>query len=401
MKIAIFTDSFFPQINGVVTSIIDLSRGMADLGHKIFIVAPEYYSEEEFEYKDIEVLRIPAVDASFYEGFKWSSIMHKPTYLRLKEADIDIIHFMTPITVSVFGILVGKMLKKPIIGTYHTFISELTYIRQFWPKAGSFHQKISWHYTKAFYNRTHLITTPSEFTTKELIDNGCTIPAETVSNGIRLDNFDNSNAAAKKMELNPDGKIILYVGRVSYEKNIMNLLESFSIYAKRNKKDKLVIVGGGPIVEDCKKLVGERGLQDRVIFTGMIKNEELRKSGIFGAADLFVTASTTENQPITVLEAMANSLPAVGTNGMGMPYIIRDNETGLIVDREDISGFADAIERLFTDDELYARLSYNARKMAESHEIGLIISEWEERYRKVMSLPVYRLPRVIKKIGNL
>ncbi|MBN2617988.1 MAG: glycosyltransferase [Spirochaetales bacterium] len=403
MKIAIFTDSFHPQINGVVTSIIDLSKGMTDKGHKVYIIAPEYKEGiEEFSYKDIEVLRVPAIDASFYEGFKWSTIMHKPSFKKLKKANIDIVHFMTPVTISIFGILVGKMLKKPIIGTYHTFISELTYLRQLWPHAGTFAQKFSWQYTNAFYNRAHLITIPTENAKKELIKNRCKVDIEVVSNGIRLDSFDNSKAKEIKAKYNPDGHIVLYVGRIAPEKNMPVLLDAYNRVCKVDSTTKFLVVGGGPTLDLCKTIAKGYGIEDRVIFTGSIKSDELKKSGIFGACRMFVTASTTETQSITVLEAEANAIPCIGPDSKGIPNVIEHNVNGFVVEPDSAEELAQGILKLLKDDELHSTFSKNALESTKAHDLNKIIDEWETRYMRVSQIEVTRLPRIkpiIKRIN--
>ena len=397
MKIAIFTDSFFPQINGIVTSVADLAKGMCDRGHKIYIVAPNYHDiKHEFSYKDIEVLRLPAIDASFYEGFRWSAIMHKPTFRKLKKANIDLVHFMTPITVSVFGILVGKMLKKPIIGTYHTFVSELSYLKQFFPHAGSGTQRFAWSYTNAFYNRSHLITTPTENARLELINNRCKVPVEAVSNGIKLDSFDNSNSKAIKEKYNPDGDIILFVGRVAPEKNMPVLLKAFKDLTLTDNTTKLLLVGGGPSLDECKEYAKTEGLEDRIIFTGLIQTDELKKSGIFGACKLFVTASTTETQSITVLEAEANGLPCIGPNAKGIPNVIDHNVNGFLVSPNNSQEIADAIKLLLSDSDLYKKFSANAILSAEKQDFNKILDGWEDRYLRVSKEKVKRLPRIQK-----
>lgn len=386
MKIAIFTDTFYPQVNGVVTSIVDLAKGMADKGHKVFIISPEENIVfEEFEYKNIEVLRLPAIDASFYDGFKWSAIMHKPTFRKLRKENIDIVHFMTPITVSFFGILVGKLLRKPMIGTYHTFVSELTYIRQFFPRAGTGTQKIAWHYTNAFYNRAHLITTPTENARLELLKNRVRVEVEAVSNGIKLDCFDNSKASEIKEKYNPDGEIILYVGRIAPEKNMECLLSAFVSLCKTDNSTKMLVIGDGPSLNDCRDYVNKKGLSERVLFLGLIPNGELKTSGIFGACRMFVTASTTETQSITILESQANGIPAIGPNAKGIPNVINHNENGFLVEPNNYEQITEYMKILLTDDDLHAKFSKKSIESARLQDINKILDDWEKRYERVIS----------------
>lgn len=385
MKIAIFTDSFLPQINGVVTSVVDLAKGMADKGHKLYIVAPEYSDlKEEFQYKDIEILRVPAVDAAFYSGFKWSAVFHKNTYNKLKAANIDLVHFMTPLTISLFGILTAKWLKKPLIGTYHTFISELTYLRQLFPFAGERMQKITWKYTNSFYNRANLITTPTKNAKQELLNNKCKVEVEAVSNGIKLDSFDNSKSDEIKKKYNPDGELILYVGRVAPEKNMICLLTAFRELCKKDSTTKLLVIGGGPSLDECKLFAKNEGLEERIIFLGLIPTEELKTSGIFGACRLFATASTTETQSITVLEAEANGIPCIGPDAKGIPNVIDNNVNGFIVKPNSVSEITDAMEKLLTDNELHKRFSKACLESVKPHDFNHILDEWETRYINVI-----------------
>ena len=386
MTITIFTDSFYPQINGVVTSITDIAIGMANKGHEVIIVAPAYKEDiPEFNYKNITVYRLPAIDASFYEGFKWSAIMHKPTFKKIKEANIDVVHFMTPLTVSIFGILCGKLLKKPIIGTYHTFISEITYLRQLFPKAGPFTQKFAWRYSNAFYNRANLITIPTENAKQELIKNRCKPPIQVVSNGIKLDSFDNSKASEIKNKYNPNGEIILYVGRVAPEKNMICLLDAFLLLTKEDTTTKLLVVGDGPSLKDCRLFASKNNIDDRIIFLGLVSNSELKKSGIFGACRMFATASKTETQSITILEAQANGIPAIGPNAKGIPNVITHDYNGFIVEPDNSEQLKESMKLLLENEDLYRAFSERSIENAMENDFNKILNDWEVRYKKIIN----------------
>jgi len=230
LKIAYFTDTFYPQINGIVSSVINLSRSLADKGHKIYIVAPKVDREyREFEYPGITVLRISSIKASFYEDFRWTKILSLRTFKELKKAEIDIIHFETPVGLGIMAINMAKQLNTPLVGTYHTFISDPRYI-QHWKlfKPTILIQNISWFYTNQFYNRTELTTAPSASTIEEMRMNGCNAPLmKTISNGINPAIFDHSKVDLVKNKYRLTGQTVLYVGRISHEKNIRTLLDAF------------------------------------------------------------------------------------------------------------------------------------------------------------------------------
>jgi 1,2-diacylglycerol 3-alpha-glucosyltransferase len=139
MRIAIFTDCFVPQINGVVTSLFNLVKGLSDSGHHVFIVAPKYYRRyKEFAYPKVRVLRIPSVPAFFYPDYRLTFPVDLKILAILRKSDIDIINFETPLTVGLTGIIMARMLNKPLIGRFHTFIADPQYLKHGFPMSKEF-----------------------------------------------------------------------------------------------------------------------------------------------------------------------------------------------------------------------------------------------------------------------
>src|SRR3989338_1176747 len=192
MKIAIFTDSFLPHINGVVTSIIDMSKGLADKGHEIYVIAPKYDGVNEFIYNNVQVKRVPTISAGFYEDFKFTSQFSLKILKYLRKEKIELIHFHTPITLGAQAIILSRLLKVPLIGTFHTFITDPNYLKHI--KLNSrIIQRLSWAYVRIYYNKCDLITCPSNITRQELILNGFKKNIKVVPNGINIKIFNNSN----------------------------------------------------------------------------------------------------------------------------------------------------------------------------------------------------------------
>ena len=127
MNIAIFSDAFHPQINGVVTSIMSVASNMADRGHKVIIVATKYRKFEELEIPGVKIIRVPSVSASFYDDFKWINPFSFATYKALRKENMDLVHFMTPLFISMLGIKFARKRGIPVVGTFHTFIAEHLY----------------------------------------------------------------------------------------------------------------------------------------------------------------------------------------------------------------------------------------------------------------------------------
>jgi glycosyltransferase involved in cell wall biosynthesis len=383
-RIAIFTDTFLPQINGVVTSLLNIAKSLADRGYYILIVAPAAKGCQEFEYPNIEIKRIFGIDASFYDGFKWTTT-HSQSVLKLvKKRHIDLIHFMTPITISYMGIKIAKKLHLPIVGTFHTFIADPAYLQHFIIGTDESTQRATWAYTNLFYNSADLVTSPSPSTNEELEKNGCKSVLKFISNGVDPKKFDNSKAPDFIKEHELTGKTVLFVGRISHEKNLDSLIVSFIKVAKIDKEVKFIIYGDGPYLKEMTELINNEKLQDRFILKGAVPFDDLIKSGVFGACQLFVTASLTENQPMTILEAQANGIVCIGPDARGIPHLILHEKNGLIVEPNNSDQAAEAIIELFSDTEKYKRMQIETHKEVETHHLDKVIDEWDETYNKLI-----------------
>lgn len=384
MNIAIFTDTFLPQVNGVVTATINIAKGLAERGHKVHIIAPKNYSpNREFKFKNVFVKRIHGVPAAFYEGFKLTSPFNVGLMSYIADNKIDVIHFQTPSTIGINAILLAKLMNLPLIGTFHTFIAHPEY-RKHAKLDFKFLDNFSWSYIRGNYNRCDLITSPSNETKKELLKRGLKNPIRVISNGINFKMFDNSKVAQIKKKYGRNSKLILFVGRIAYEKNIFFLIDSFEKVTKKVRNAKLLIVGSGPQISELKKIVISKNLLGKVFLLGEINHEKLVKSSIFKACDIFATASITENQPMTVLEAQANGLPCVGLNKMGMKDLIKNNYNGYLVKPEDKEEFSNKIIELLSNKKLLKKMKKNTLEMIKQHNLQEVINQWEQAYLHVI-----------------
>lgn len=382
MKIAIFTDDFLPKIDGIVNSTIMLSKGLADRGHKIFIICPKYRNQKkEFSYKNIEVIRFRGIPAMFYPEFKLTNIFSYKLYKRLKKEKIDIIHFQTPLTLGIQGVLISKLLKIPLVGTVHTIFGDKECLKHV-KMDNKIGEKISWGILKSVYNQSDRITSPSESAKQVLLDHGLK-NLKTISNGIDLKVFNNSKSKQIKEKYNPHNPLLLFIGRIAHEKNIFYLIDCISLVLKEMKNVKFLIIGDGPQMEDVRKKINTLKL-DNIILVGKIPYKELLKSGIFGACDIFVTASTIETQGISTMEAQANGLVAVGIDSRGIKDLVKNNYNGFLVENNNKKAFANAIIKLLKNKELYKKMKINTLKEIKKHDINNIIKIWEKEYKDLI-----------------
>lgn len=381
MKIAFFTDTFLPQLNGVVVCVIETAKKLADRGHEVYIIAPKFSKSEEFKYPNVTVIRRRGVPFPIYEGYKFT-LPFDPSLLKfVVDKKIGIIHFHTPLTLGMQAVIIAKMLNLPLVGTFHTFFMDPQYLKHV-NMNYRIVEKFGWNFSNFYYNRCNRIICHSESVKSELAAHGCKKPIKLMPLGIDSSVFDNTNSAAVRKSLNKNGKILLFIGRLAYEKNIPYLLECFVLVLKDRPATKLVIVGDGPQENDIKEKINALGIGKSVVLLGRIEHDTLVKSGIFGACDVFVTASTTETGPLTVIEAQANGLVCVGVKGRGM-NLIKNSVNGYILDPDDREGFAKAVVKLLTDDATYKRMKSATLKMVHKYELSQIVSELEKVYESV------------------
>jgi len=383
MKIAIFTDTFLPQTNGIVTATINLAKGMADRGHHVYILAPKFPKEKEFSYTNITIKRVPSIPAFFYQDFKFVSPYSRKVLEYIKKEKIEIIHFQAPVTIAIQAIRISKKLKIPLVGTFHTFISDPAYLKHIKLNYNAV-VKLAWAYTRAYYNKCNLITCPSENTKKELLKNNLTNNIQVISNGMDTNIFDNSKAKEVKAKYAPKGNLLLFIGRIAHEKNLFYLVDCMKLVCNEMPETKLIMVGGGPQMDEIKEKIKSLKLQNNIILLGEVKYNELIKSSIFGASDLFLTASVTENQPMTILEAQANGLVCVGARARGIPNLIKDNYNGYTIIPGDKQAFANAIIKLLKDKKLRKKMEENTNTEIKNHEISQVIDTWEKTYNQLI-----------------
>lgn len=384
MKIAIFSDAYYPQINGVVTSINSIAQNMADRGHKVIIVAPNYRNLKEPEYPGVKVIRVTSISASFYDDFRWTNPFSYATYKEIKDEQVDIIHFMTPVFISLLGIKFARKLNIPLVGTFHTFIANPLYFEHLFKGPLKITEEVSWKYLNLYYDCADYVTAPTEEAVRIIAQNHCKAPLEAISNGIDFKIFDNSKSGDFREKWNLGEKVILFVGRVAHEKNLINLINSFDLAFEKHPDAQLLIVGDGPQREEFSLYASTRKSSGNIIFTGAIAHDELVHSGVFNAVSFFATSSETETQGITVLEAQANGLICVGVSEGGIINLIEDGKNGFLVPAGDIEKMAEKMVYILDHKNELSSMEAAAKEMVEVHSMSRIIDRWEELYQHLI-----------------
>ena len=386
MRIAFFTNCYKPLVNGVVTSIVSLKEAYERKGHETYVFAPQvdgYIDQEKnvFRYRSINLTKKVKYPIAIPLSFRAKKV--------ISEFNPDIIHIHHPFVLSSPAIMYGKKLGIPKILTLHTQYERYAYYIAPIP------EKLTQEAIKRIiFNLAYkidCITTPSG-SMKELIKSyGIKNRIEVIPNAIDLDSFRQKDELKcseirKRYNLKEDDKIILYVGRVAQEKSIDKIIEALAITKRKGISNvRLLIVGGGPAIEELKNLVRSLQIEEQVIFTGEVKNEEIRH--YYKIAYLFTIASTTETFGIVIIEALASGIPVLAVKAPGAVDILTDGLDGLLVDNDnDIEKFANALDKIIREPELRERLSQGALKTSERYSIDIVSERMLNLYREVMEI---------------
>ena len=386
MHIAIFTDTFFPNIDGVITSTLENTKALVARGHTVTIVAPEFQRQyQEFEHKGVTVVRVPSIPTYAHKEYQATWVTNRRVRTLLRRTAVDVIHVQTPWTVGVIGRWCARTLDVPLVGTFHTFHADPEYLRNLGLKRlAQPVAKLVWALEVWFYNACDVVTCPSEITCQELRAQGCTADVRFVPNGIDTQRYVSESVTTTRARYaTPTEKLLLFVGRVAPEKSIHVLLEALTIVLDSVPDTQLLIVGDGASRTELEALTTRLHLDAHVTFAGYMNNDTVIADGLFAAADIFVSASKTESGPVTVMEAHAHGTPCIGVDARNTPFLIDTNINGYIVQPDDPRAFADAIIRVLTDEVLRQQLGTHAREKGVQYDIQHVADTWESLYNEL------------------
>lgn len=363
MNIGIFTDTYKPNINGVVTSIAIKKEQLEKIGHKVYIIAPY---EPGYEDTDSDIMRLKSFKLIFQPEYRLSYLPDSKVMKKIRALELDIIHSETPFSIGLIAKYVAKKEKLPLLHTYHTLFPE--YVHYLGLPTG-ITRKMAEKASAIYCNMCDHIIAPSYEVKRELLRYGVKKDMTIIPTGVSvnsfLDNFDENDIENIKIKygINKTEKILLFVGRLGKEKNIDFLIEVFSNLIKSGEKNiKMLLVGDGPYRETLEKKVEELNIKDKTIFAGYV---DRTKIGVFyKAADIFIFSSLTETQGLVVLEAMAAEKPVVAIKASGVEDMIINDVTGFLTENS-IFDFLEKLKILLSNDELYEKFSKNGRERAE------------------------------------
>ncbi len=367
MNVLMFSDTYPPFINGVSTSVYNLFHTLRDHGNNVLLVTPGQ-DRGEITLGD-DVLYVPGFQLKRLYGYRVPKPFDTEVMSYIKKFKPDVIHYHTDSTLGMFARIVARRLKLPIIYTYHTMYEDYTYYvtHGFLDRAA---KMIVRGYSRVVANGTTEFITPSEKTKDSFRVTGNDLYINVIPTGVDFSLFSDDKVDYAKMDefkrahkIGPNTKVFLLLGRIAKEKSMDVSIKCYAKFLEDHPKieSKMLVVGGGPAREELELLTHELNIEDYVDFIGPVPAEDV--PFYYHLADIYTSASITETQGLTFMEAMASGNLVLAR--------IADNLTGTIIEGQ--TGFFFSDERSFSQKAgQILSLSYEDKEKIKEKERQII-----------------------------
>jgi glycosyltransferase involved in cell wall biosynthesis len=387
MRIAIFSDNFYPELSGISDSILTTAQELARRGHQIRFVVPHYgardFTRVGLVHKELQLdekISIQRVFAFPVGGPTKQARLIIPTgipALTLRRFAPDVIHTQLFFGAGIEAIIAARLLKRPLVGTNHTLIEEFA---RYAPIGKEWFAKKSVAYAIWYYNHCRIVSAPSRFLIEQMQQKGLRAEGLVVPNPTDMTSFtpvsELAKAAAKK-HFGFTGTVLVYAGRLAKEKNIDVLIKASAIARQKVPEITLALAGHGAEEKALRALAAKVNMEKRVRFMGTVDKPTLAK--MFQAADIFTVASTSETQCMSMMQAMACGLPIVAVRAKALPEYL-EHQNGIVVEPNDFQEFASAIVTLARFPVARAQVGEQALKVARAFSPAKIAHIWEKVY---------------------
>lgn len=394
MRIVILGDSFPPYVSGVTTYCVELSKWLLKFGHEVLILTPNQNGREVIPQglEQAKIIYLPSIPTS-YTNLRVCLPFTPRILLELRKFGADIVDAQAPSFLGIDALLSSKILKIPVVSTFHTFFASKEYLQMIFKlNHVGLLEKTGWLYLRWFYNSSNRIFVSTNNMYKILVSHKIQAnKIDVISLLLDIDKtkiLTGSETAVLKKKYKLGKNVAVFVGRISKEKNFEYLINAWARVIKEEKDSNLLIIGGGIYENHLRKLADKAGVKDSVVMTGAIEHDTLLSSGILSACDVFVSGSTSETFGLTGIEAMAHKIPVVLVRSQGLCEIVDDS--GFVCEPGDLDQFVRSILEIFHSPKLKIEMGEKARKIAEKFNgkegTKTIIGKYQQiiKYQKIM-----------------
>jgi phosphatidylinositol alpha 1,6-mannosyltransferase len=372
MRIAIFSEVYWPMVSGVGVTLDRLTRELQARGHQVRVYSAAYPLPPGSADRP-EVHRSPSIPLFLYPDVHWAFPRQREILADLALFRPDVVHVATEFALGLAGMKAATQLGIPLIASSHTDYQK--YARRY---GVGFVLQMGWIYLRWFYTHAERVLVPSRVYERFLNSRGVRHTG-LWTRGVDPAEFHpsfRSEAYRTRFGVGPEDLLVTYIGRLAKEKDIPRLIAAWEALRKRRGNAQLVLVGRGPLEQELR----ERALPG-IHLTGLLSGRELSEA--YASADLFVFPSSTETFGNSLLEAMASGLPALGVRAGGVLEFAEHDVNAWLAPAHDTAALTASLGRLLADAGLRGRLSLGALETAASRRWDLIYDRLIEDYRRV------------------
>lgn len=365
-RVAIFTETFLPKIDGIVTRLKYTVENLVRLGDRVMVFAPDGGLTE---YKGAQIHGVSGFPLPLYPELKLA--LPRPSIgYALEQFQPDIIHVVNPAVLGLAGLFYAKAMKVPLIASYHTHLPQ--YLQHY---GLGFLENAMWELIKVAHNQAQLNLCTSNAMVAQLREHGVNV-VDLWQKGVDTEQFHPRFRSAQMRSFlsqgHSDQPLFLYVGRLSPEKEIQQILPVL----KAIPNSRLALVGDGPYRSELEKIFADTNTH----FVGYLRGDDLASA--FASSDAFLFPSRTETLGLVLLEAMGAGCPVVAANSGGIPDIVSNGQNGYLFDPDREDGLVESVHKLLNSPQ--TDLSHWARQEAEKWSWQSATRQLQGFYDQVM-----------------
>lgn len=380
MKIGLFTDTYYPQINGVATSVLMLKENLEKQGHCVYVFTT---TDPDAPAVEFGVYRVPSVS---FNVRRLGTFINPRLGKIIKGLGLDLIHTHTEFSLGIFGRSMARALEIPLVHTMHTIYEDYT---SYIVKANSlepFAKAVARKLTASFCNSADEVIVPTNKVKDLLLSYGVNRDISVIPTGISLDKFSDDGCDLEKtkiirseLKIAEDDKVLINIGRISEEKSIDEILLAMKSYLPKHQDVKLLLVGDGPAKSVLETMAAEFGIQKQVVFAGARPWDEI---GLYyKLGNILVSASQSETQGLTYIEALASGLPVVAKEDRCLEGVLQNGTNGYAFHgKED---FLQALDSILNS-ELQEQLSLGAVRSVKKFSAAHFANTVKMLYEKLL-----------------
>ena len=385
MNIGIFTDTYYPEVNGVANSAYQLKKSLEELGHNVYVFT---VSNPNITEQEKNVIRMPSIPFIFLKDRRISYSLVMFWKKRIEKYNLDIIHTQTEFSLGHMGKKLARYLGIPMIHTYHTIYEDYIHYLKLPNNKGirNIVKKISKHCC----DNVECVIVPTDKVKNLLYSYNVQKNIIVQPTGIEISKFTHINykhveELKKQYKILDSDNTMVYVGRLSEEKNLIEIINFMPYIRDIDNNVKLVIVGEGPAREMLEIRIRELNIASNVIFTGSVPWEDVQD--YYALGKVFVSASTSETQGLTYIEALATETPILVRNDRCLDNVLKKGINGY--GYSNLMQFIQYYKQLFLEQE-YISMKHNALKSIEMYTSEKFAENIENIYESVLRYYKYK-----------